>query len=344
MAIIGLGYIGHRHLAMIDANQEMQLVAVADIRTPSACDAPAGVPFFSSVDEMLDAMTDIDVLSICTPNGYHADIAVKALNHGVDVLMEKPLALNTTDTKRIGDAARTSGAQVISVFQNRFTPTSQWLKNIVSDGTLGSLTSVVINCQWNRDDRYYKPGSWHGTADLDGGTLFTQFSHFIDIMLWLVGDIDILYATFADYAHKETTDFEDTGAFTFKTRRDGAIGTFNYTTAVPAENFESSIILIGTRGSVKVGGQYMSDVIQCKIPGYEMPQLPAPNPPNDYGAYKGSAANHCFVYDNVADVLLRNTTPTADYNDGAAVVSVIERVLAFRKGDFKSPTPLTYRP
>lgn len=158
MAIIGLGYIGHRHQAMIDANKEMQLVAVADVRTPSACDAPAGVPFFSSVDEMLDAMTDIDVLSICTPNGYHADIAVKALSHGVNVLMEKPLALNTTDAKRIGDAAKASGARVISVFQNRFTPTSQWLKSIVSDGTIGPLTSIVINCQWNRDGRYYKPG------------------------------------------------------------------------------------------------------------------------------------------------------------------------------------------
>ncbi len=344
MAVVGLGYIGHRHIAMIETNKEMRLVAVADVRTPAECDAPEGIPFFSSVDEMLDAMTDIDVLSVCTPNGYHADIAVKALNHGVNVLMEKPMALNTADAKRIGDASKASGAQAISVFQNRYTPTSQWLKKIVSDGTLGSLTSIVVNCQWNRDERYYKPGSWHGTAALDGGTLFTQFSHFIDILLWIVGDIDILYATFADYAHKETTDFEDTGVFTFKTRRDGAIGTFNYTTAVPAENLESSITLIGTQGSVKVGGQYMSDVLLCKIPGYEMPQLPAPNPPNDYGAYKGSAANHCYVFDNIADVLLRHAAPTADYNDGAAVVSVIERVYALRDGDFKSPKQLTYKP
>lgn len=344
MAVIGLGYIGHRHLAMIEANKEMELVAMADVRAQSECDVPTDVPFFSSIDEMLDAMTDIDVLSICTPNGYHADIAVKALSHGVNVLMEKPMALSTADAKRIGDAASTSGAQVVSVFQNRYTPTSQWLKKIVSDGTLGSLTSIVVNCQWNRDERYYKPGSWHGTAALDGGTLFTQFSHYIDILLWLVGDIDILHATFADYAHKETTDFEDTGAFTFKTRRDGAIGTFNYTTAVPAENLESSITLIGTRGSVKVGGQYMSDVLLCKIPGYEMPQLPAPNPPNDYGAYKGSAANHCYVFDNIADVLLRDAIPTADYDDGAAVVSVIERVYALRRGDYKSSKLLNYLP
>lgn len=344
MAVIGLGYIAHRHLAMIEANKEMELVAMADVRAQSKCDVPTDVPFFSSIDEMLDAMTDIDVLSICTPNGYHADIAVKALSRGVNVLMEKPMALSTADVKRIGDAASTSGAQVVSVFQNRYTPTSQWLKKIVSDGTLGSLTSIVVNCQWNRDERYYKPGSWHGTAALDGGTLFTQFSHYIDILLWLVGDIDILHATFADHAHKETTDFEDTGAFTFKTQRDGAIGTFNYTTAVPAENLESSITLIGTRGSVKVGGQYMSDVLLCKIPGYEMPQLPAPNPPNDYGAYKGSAANHCYVFDNIADVLLRDAIPTADYDDGAAVVSVIERVYALRRGDYKSSKPLNYLP
>lgn len=344
MAVVGCGYIGHRHMAMIDANDEMELVAVADVRAADICDAPACVPFFSNVDDLLASAGQLDVVSVCTPNGFHADIAIKILKSGANVLMEKPLALSVADARRIADAEKASKGRVFSVFQNRYTPTSQWLKDVVSGGTLGDVTSVVVCCQWNRDERYYKPGSWHGTAALDGGTLFTQFSHYVDILLWIVGEVDILSATFDDFAHKSTTDFEDTGAFIFRTRKSGAIGTFNYTTAVPAENLESSITLIGTKGSVKVAGQYMSDVAFCKIPGYIMPQLPPPNPPNDYGAYKGSAANHCYVFENIADVLLRGAEPTADLSDGMSVVDTIERAYAFRSGNYTSSTPLTYRP
>ncbi len=344
MAVVGCGYIGHRHIAMIDATPEMELVAVADIRQPEKCDAPNGVQFYSNIDDLLASEGKLDMVSVCTPNGLHADMAIKILKSGANVLMEKPLALSIAEAERIAEAEKESEGRVFCVFQNRYTPTSQWLKGIVEDGTLGDLTSVIVGCQWNRDERYYKPGSWHGTTKLDGGTLFTQFSHFVDIMLWLVGDIEILSATFADFSHKETTDFEDTGAFLFKTKKSGAMGSFSYTTAVPGENLETSITLIGTKGSVKVAGQYMSDVALCKIPGYVMPQLPPPNPPNDYGAYKGSAANHCYVFSNVADVLLRGCEPTAAIEDGMAVVSVIDRVYSLRKEDFTSRIPLSYQP
>lgn len=344
VAVVGCGYIGRRHIDMIEANPEMELAAVVDVRPRGMCGAPEGVPFFATAGEMLAAMPGIDIAAICTPNGFHADMAVECLAAGADVLMEKPMALTVPDALRIREAERASGRRLFAVFQNRYTPASEWLHGLVADGTLGRLMSVNVCCLWNRDNRYYRPGSWHGTADLDGGVLYTQFSHYLDILLWTAGPVDIVAADFADFVHHATTDFEDTGTVLFRTRRDGALGSLYYTTAVPGENMESSITIVGTRGCVKVSGQYMSDVAVCRVDGYTMPPLAPPNPPNDYGCYKGSAANHSMVYANVADVLLRGAAPTATWDDGFEVVSTISRIYALRRGDYSACGRLEYVP
>jgi predicted dehydrogenase len=123
---------------------------------------------------------------------------------------------------------------------------------------------VQLNCYWNRDERYYKEGGWKGTQDLDGGTLFTQFSHFIDIMYWLFGDIDNIQGKFADFNHKDYTDFEDSGFVSFDFIN-GGMGSINYSTAVVEQNLESSMTIIGSKGSVKIGGQYMNEVEVCNV-------------------------------------------------------------------------------
>lgn len=340
-AVAGVGMIGHRHIAMVMGHPEAELVAVCDVRSPGECAAPAGVAFYGDIDEMLSSAGAIDVVCICSPNGFHGEQAVKALRSGCHVVVEKPLALSTAEAELVREAAEASGRQVFCVFQNRYTPTSQWVKQVVDESRLGRLTQVVVNCLWNRDGRYYQAGHWHGTARYDGGGLFTQFSHYLDILLWLVGPIEIRSAEFADFAHRELTDFEDTGNFLFRTAG-GALGSFNYSTAVPLCNMESSIVLVGTRGSIKIGGQYMNEVVHCVVEGYEMPVLAAPNPPNDYGAYKGSAANHSYVIDNVVQTLLHGGEPTAAWSDGMLVVRTIEEVYSLRKEDFSSSRKLTY--
>jgi predicted dehydrogenase len=164
----------------------------------------------------------------------------------------------------------------------------------------------------------------------DGGPLFTQFSHFIDIMYWLFGDIDDIRARFWNFNHQHNTEFEDSGHLNFKFKR-GGMGSFNYTTSVWDQNLESSLTIIGEKGSIKVGGQYMEKVEVCHVEGYEMPELPAANPPNDYGPYKGSAANHSFVIENVVDTLLGNDTATTNALEGLKVVEIIERIYATRE-------------
>lgn len=331
-AVIGCGHIGKRHAEMIQRNPESTLVALCDVRPASALqlEAHAEVPFFSTPEEMLQAVPDIDVVNVCTPNGLHAEHSLLALGHHKHVVCEKPMAISKSDCEKIIYKALNVSRTVFGVMQNRYSPPSVWLKQLIEQQQLGEIFLVQLNCFWNRDDRYYKKGSWKGTADLDGGTLFTQFSHFIDIMYWVFGDITDINGVFADFNHGASTSFEDTGIVNFRFIN-GGMGSINYTTAVYDTNLESSITVIGSKGSIKIGGQYMNEVVYCHIEGYTMPELPPVNPANDYGAYKGSAANHHFIIENVIDTLKGRTTMTTNALEGLKVVEIIERIYALRK-------------
>lgn len=333
-AVVGAGYIGKRHAEMITRDSNSELVALIDIRSQEECDAlQYNVPFFKTYEDFLAANIDADVVNVCTPNGLHADFAIKALDSKKHVIVEKPMALTKEDCEKIIFKALQMSKQVFCVMQNRYSPPSKWIKQVVSEGIIGDINMVQVNCYWNRDERYYKKGGWKGTADLDGGTLFTQFSHFIDIMYWLFGDIDNIQGKFADFMHKDLTAFEDSGFVSFDFIN-GGMGCINYSTAVANQNLESSLTVIGTKGSIKIGGQYMNEVEVCNIQGYEMPTLEESAPANDYGTHKGSAMNHHFIIENVVDTLQGNATSTTNALEGLKVVEIIERIYKVR-GDVK---------
>ncbi|NNF01920.1 MAG: Gfo/Idh/MocA family oxidoreductase [Bacteroidia bacterium] len=329
-AVVGCGHIGKRHADLIQRNPEAELIAVCDSRDKSELNIEhLNVPFFNSIDEMLTKMEDVEVVTIATPNGLHAEHSLKALEYQKHIVCEKPMALNKADCEKIIYKALQVHKNVFGVMQNRYSPPSVWLKEIVERKIIGDVYFVQLICFWNRDDRYYKKGNWKGSQDLDGGTLFTQFSHFIDIMYWLFGDITDIQAKFADFSHQSTTDFEDSGAISFRFLN-GGLGTINFSTSVWDKNMESSIAIIGSKGSVKVGGQYMNEVEYCHVENYEMPILPPSNPANDYGAYKGSAANHVYIFENVIDTLKERTSITTNALEGLKVVEIIERIYAHR--------------
>jgi len=327
-AVVGCGRIGKRHAEMITRNPESELIALCDIRPADQLGIEKyDVPFFPSVEELLDSDLDIDVVNICTPNGLHADHSLKALDSGSHVVCEKPMALSKADAENVIFKALQVSRQVFVVMQNRYSPPSVWLKEVMDHKLLGNIHMVQVNCLWNRDERYYtdEPENWHGDLKLDGGTLFTQFSHFIDLMYWLFGDIKDINARFMDFTHQGLTDFEDSGTVHFKFIN-GGIGCLNYSTAVWDTNQESSLTIVGEKGSIKVGGQYMNEVEYCHIKDYEMPELPPSNPANDYGPYKGSAANHHYIIENVVNTLKGRTTSTTNALEGMKVVEIIERI------------------
>lgn len=330
-AVVGCGHIGKRHAEMISRNEECQLVALIDLKPKSELNLGAleNTPFFNSIEEFLASGIEVDVVNIASPNGFHADQALQCLDARKHVVVEKPMALNKQDAEKVIYKALHVHRHVFAVMQNRYSPPSVWIKELVDSGRLGQIYMVQLNCYWNRDNRYYKPDNWHGTKDLDGGTLYTQFSHFIDILYWLFGDISNIQAKFNDFNHKDLTDFEDSGFVSFDFVN-GGMGSLNYSTSIWNQNLESSMTIIAENGSIKIGGQYMNEVEYCHIKDYVLPELAPTNPGNDYGAYKGSAQNHHYVIENVVDVLKGRATITTNALEGLKVVDIIQKIYSLK--------------
>ena len=327
-AVVGCGHIGKRHAEMVFRNADAELIAIADAKPEAELNLNNyGVPVFQSLEDLLAQDLDIDVICIATPNGLHSKMAITALEHKKHIVIEKPMGLSKANCEEVIFSALRNHKQVFCVMQNRYSPPSVWLKEMVEQKKLGEIYQVQINCYWNRDERYYTPNNWHGNLALDGGTLFTQFSHFIDIMYWLFGDVQNIQSRFADFNHQELTDFEDSGFINFEFVN-GGIGSFNFSTAVQNQNLESSLTIIAEKGTIKVGGQYMNEISTCDIKDYTMPELAPVNPANDYGAYKGSAANHHYIIENVVKTLQGNDTTTTNALEGLKVVDIIERMYA----------------
>lgn len=330
-AVIGQGHIGKRHAEMVRRNPETELIAVCDVESPDKLGLEKiQENFYSNPDELLESHPEVEVVAVCTPNGLHAKHSIAALQANKHVVVEKPMALHRQDCEQIIYKALQMHKQVFCVMQNRYSPPSVWLKEIIDNKTIGDVYMVQLNCYWNRDERYYKKGNWKGTRDLDGGTLFTQFSHWIDLLYWLFGDITDIQAKFSNFNHAGLTEFEDSGFVNFKFIN-GGMGSINYSTSVWDKNLESSITVVGNKGSVKVGGQYMDRVEHCHIKDYEMPELKETEPANDYGAYKGSANNHHFLIQNVVDTLKGRNTITTNALEGLKVVDIIERIYSLKK-------------
>jgi len=334
--VIGQGHIGKRHAEMIRRNPDCELIAVCDILSKEKTgNNSITEDYFLSVGDMLQAHPEMEVICICTPNGLHAPHAMLSLEAGKHIICEKPMALTTIDCRKLIAMANEKSKQIFCVMQNRFSPPSAWLKEVVDKKILGEVYMVQLNCYWNRDERYYKKGNWKGSQQLDGGTLFTQFSHFIDILFWLFGDISNIQARFNDFTHSGLTEFEDSG-FVHFSFVNGGMGSINYSTAVWDTNLESSLTIVGSKGSVKVGGQYMDKVEHCHIQNYVLPELPPTRPANDYGTYKGSANNHHQVIQNVVNTLKKNAQVAATAEEGLSVVSIIERIYSLRTKNRKS--------
>ncbi len=337
-AILGFGNIGKRHGVIVNNHHASELVGIIDSNKNAADHElyPSGIPFFTSLDEFFKAGIEVDVINIATPNGLHCQHALEILNNGHHCVIEKPMGLSKRECEDVIFKSLQVSKQVFVVKQNRYSPPSRWLKKVVDEGLLGNIQTVQINCYWNRDDRYYNKADWKGSLQMDGGTLFTQFSHFLDIMYWLFGDIHQIKGIFADFNHQENTEFEDTGLVHFQFVK-GGIGCINFSTAVWNQNMESSITITGSKGSLKVGGQYMNEIEYCDIENYEVPELEPTNPPNDYGPFTGSAANHHFVIENVVKTLHGNDIITANALEGMKVVDIIERIYESGERPLKKP-------
>lgn len=328
-AIIGCGHIAKRHAHHIQRTPKAQLVACFDIDPEKATAfASEGKGFFSpatTYEEVLENK-QIDIVNICTPNGTHRKLAMAALKAGKHVLVEKPMALSFSDCQAMIRAAKKANRSLFVVKQNRFNPPVQWLKKALQKESFGKLMQVSINCFWNRNEAYYKQAPWRGTKALDGGILFTQFSHFIDILYYLAGEVKDVAGFTHNFAHPYT-EIEDAGHFAFQLQN-GAIGSFSATVNAFGKNIEGSITLFFEKATLKIGGNYLNTLEYVK--GEKIDKLPKISvaAANDYGGYEGSMSNHDKVINNVVKALNGEEPIMTSAQEGAKVVRMIEQFYA----------------
>ncbi len=322
--LIGCGRIANRHAEHIEKFGVLQAVCDTDTDKAKALADKYGVKAYASIDELLEAENSIDVVSICTPNGLHAEHSIKALKAGFHVLCEKPMAINVHDCGEMIKAAESANKRLFAIKQNRFNPPIAALKKAISEGVFGKLYSIQLNCFWNRNEDYYK-NSWKGTKDMDGGTLYTQFSHFIDLLYWLIGDVKRAHAITRNFGHQDMIEFEDTGVVALEFHN-GVVGTVNYTVNSYGKNMEGSLTVFGEKGTVKIGGQYLNELEYQNIENFEFKDLPKGNTANNYGQYQGSMSNHDKVYENLIDVLTNQATISTNAYEGLKTVEIIDKI------------------
>lgn len=327
--LVGAGRIGNRHASHMANYGEIIAVCDTDHTKITALAEKFDFKAFESVDRLIESKIDADVAVVCTPNGLHAEHSIKLLNSGYHVLCEKPMALTSHDCGKMIMAAESNNRRLFVIKQNRFNPPITLLKDLLEEKKLGTLFSFQLNCFWNRNNEYYKD-SWKGTKSLDGGTLFTQFSHFVDLLYWLFGDLQSVKSYMHNYNHEGVTEFEDTGVVILKLLN-GMIGSINFTTNASQKNMEGSLSVFGSKGTIKIGGQYLNEIEYFMVEGMEQPEIAKGNKPNEYGSYVGSMSNHHLVYQNMVEVLTSNQSISTSHFEGLKTVEFIEKIYGSKK-------------
>ena len=317
-ALIGCGYIGSRYINILSHHPQCELGALVD----SDCKILSNyknltIPFFHSIENYFNSGLQSDAVVVATPNSTHASIAIASLEQNKHVLVEKPMALRRSDAELVIQTAKQRNKKAMVVLQNRFSPASIWLKEMVKSKQLGKIFFTEINCFWNRDERYYQKGSWHGKRETDGGSLFTQFSHFIDTIFWLFGEVKNIRSRFNNFNHQDTVEFEDTGSIQFELEQ-GGIGCLNFTTAIWDKSFESSLLIIGQNGTVKVSGQQMNRIDYCHVKNYHLPEKML--------KLTDTGDNHANMIDYFIESIRRDGLTNTD--EALQSVDIIERMYA----------------
>lgn len=280
-ALLGCGKVARKHIDALRANGHARIVAVCDIDRPRAEQVARSldVPHFTELDDMLRAMPDIDVVNILTPTGYHAAHAVRVAGHGKHVVVEKPMALRLEDADQMILACDRAGVRLFVVKQNRFNQPIQRLRRVLEAGRFGKLVMGTVRVRWCRRQEYYDQDAWRGTWELDGGVLANQASHHIDLLMWMMGDVESVYAKTATRLVDVET--EDTAVVVLKFTS-GALGLVEATTATRPVDLEGSLSILGERGSVVVGGFSVNELVTWKFEDHH-PDDDVPIERTDFG-------------------------------------------------------------
>lgn len=321
--LVGCGTIGQRHAALAASKGELIAVCDIDEKKVKAFSAQYACYGYTLLKDMLKN-EEADALLVCTPNGLHATHSMVGLKAGLHVLCEKPMALTSTDAKKMIAVAAKAKKHLLIVKQNRLNPPVAAVKERLEKNKLGKIYSVQVNGFWNRPAAYYQRSKWRGTKKLDGGVLFTQFSHFVDLLYWFFGEIKTVKGFTANLAHKMLIEVEDTGVFSFVTKN-GVPGTFHYSINSSNKNYEGSVTILAEKATIKIGGPYLNTIEYQEPQLIDERKLNNSNEANQYKGYQGSMNNHARVYDEFLEVIAGKKKKYVSGEEGIHSVRMIEQ-------------------
>jgi len=294
--IIGCGKIFSRHAAALKECPLAELTAVSDTNAERLREIQQTHKVEYAHADFHDLLKndDVNAVVLCTPSGLHAPMAMEALEKGKHVLSEKPLAMTIAEAKALNALAQKKGLFLSEVKQNRYTPAIEILKKAVDEGWLGKLLIGNATVRWCRDQKYYDQAPWFGTLKMDGGVVLNQAIHHIDLLRWLLGPPKSVMAKTAILNHK--IEAPDT-ALAILQFENGALGNLELTTCAAPKNIEGSITIMGSKGTIKVGGVSLDAFEIWEVEGHEKLEIP-----------KNAVSNHARVYQALIDAILSEKT------------------------------------
>ena len=326
LALIGCGRIAERHAALLTQAQipGARLAAVCDTQRDraEAFGQRFHVPFYTDSLEMIRKEA-IDVLCILTPSGLHAEQVIQLAPHKKHFIVEKPMALTLESADAMIRACDQNGVRLFVVKQNRFNVPVQKLKQAVDAGQLGKLTLGTVRVRWCRTQAYYDSDSWRGTWAYDGGVLANQASHHIDLLEWMMGPVDTVFAKCTHALAK--IEAEDTAVVVLKFHN-GALGIIEATTAARPTDLEGSLSVLGEKGSVVIGGFAVNELKTWKFSGQkeneeaDMIRQNSVNPPNVYGF------GHQAYLKNVVESIAEKRAALVDGLEGRKSLELITAI------------------
>ncbi len=320
MGLIGCGRISGKHFEAAEKLEDAAFVTCADIIPERAAEAAEKYnlgSYYTDYRQML-AKEKLDLAVICTPSGLHPSIGIEVAKKKINVLTEKPMAIDLASADSLIEACDKNKVHLYVVKQNRLNPTMQILKKAIEKKRFGRIYLVQSNVFWQRPQSYYDMASWRGTWQYDGGAYLNQASHYVDALYWLIGSVDSVMAETATMARNIET--EDTGVAILNFTN-GVIGTMNVTMLTFPKNYEGSITVLGEKGTVKIGGIALNKIDMWEFEDYDDDDrfLEEVNyqPLTVYGS------GHYPYYRNVIDSLKGETVPNTNGRDGRKSLQII---------------------
>lgn len=324
-ALVGCGRIAKRHSELLGLNQinNASLAAVCDIDEEKAkkIGGQFAVPYYTDMNEMMKNEA-IDVVCVLTESGNHAKHVITLAKYGKHIIVEKPMALTLDDADAMIQACDETGCKLFVVKQNRFNIPVVKLREALEAGRFGKLVLGTVRVRWCRDQNYYDQDLWRGTWAMDGGVLTNQASHHVDLLEWMMGDVESVFAKSATAL--VNIEAEDTVIVTLKFKN-GALGIIEATTAVRPKDLEGSITVLGENGTVEIGGFAVNKMLHWNFmepmdDDSEVMDKYSVNPPNVYGF------GHQAYYEDVVDCILNNKKHLIDGLVGRKSLELISAI------------------